>query len=146
LSSPTIAVKSFVMEVRGLISEISPQVKLGLNFPIRYFVNMPSSAMGLNPDELVSACDFFTTSFAPSDLPQGAVSIANPESSPYETVRAISEKFENIAGKIMLRPDLQAFDSASGVSYGDDKIISQRQALYQVGISVWTLINYNNNY
>lgn len=143
------AVKNFVTEVRGVINEFSPEVKLGLNFPIRYFVNMPSNSMGLNPNELISVCDFFTTSFAPSDLldlPQGAINISNPESSPYEAVKAVSAKFVDIAGKIMLRPDLQAFDSANGVIYDDTKILNQRQALSEAGISVWTLINYDNNY
>jgi len=140
------AVKSFVMEVRGLLRELSPDIKLGLNFPVHNFLNMPNSAMGLNPDELVNLCDFFTTSFAPSDLPQGALSISNPESSPYETVKALADRFGVIAGRTMLRPYLQAFDSAGGVIYGNDQILAQRQALREAGILNWTLVNHDNSY
>ena len=140
------AVKIFIMEVRELLGELTPNIKFGLNFPIHNFLNMPISVMGLNPDELVNLCDFFTTSFAPSDLPQGALNLTNPESSPYETVKTLGTRFSGIAERTTLRPYLQAFDSAGGVVYGNDQILSQRGALRETGILVWTLVNHDNNY
>ena len=140
------AVRNFVTDVRATINEISPDVRLGLNFPIQYFLNAPNAAMGLNPDELIHSSDFFTTSFAPSHLPQGALGLTNPAGNPYETVGILSARFSDTASRIMLRPDLQAFDDENGIIYDANQILSQRQALSNAGITVWTLINYDNNY
>ena len=144
----TAIVRSFIMEVRALMSEIAPQVRLGLSFPIRYFLNMPNELMGLNPTEIMHTADFFVTSFAPSHLPPNAqIGVAKPISSPYETASALSAIFADISERIMLRPDLQAFDCHDGTAiYDDAQILSQRNALFGAGINVWTLINYDNNY
>lgn len=141
------AVRNFVTEVRAVIDENMPDyknVRLGLNFQIHHLLNTgniaPGNAMGINIDELIDLSDFFTTSFAPDRLPEGALGITNPAGNPYETVRALGERFADISGRIIFRPDLQALGST------DEQILSQRQALAGTGISVWTLINYDNNY
>ena len=144
----TAIVRSFIMEVRDLMSEIAPHVRLGLSFPIRYFLNMPNEIMGLNPTEIMHTADFFVTSFASSHLPPNVqIGVTNPISSPYETVSVLSARFADISERIMLRPDLQAFDCHDGTAiYDDAQILSQRNALFGAGINVWTLINYHNSY
>ncbi|MCL2099891.1 MAG: putative glycoside hydrolase [Oscillospiraceae bacterium] len=140
------AVRSFILEVREVLRETAPGTKLGLNFPINNLFNMPNDSMGLYPDELIGVCDFFTTSFAPSELPQDALGISNPETAPYETVKALTANFIGLSDRIMLRPYIQAFDSEGGVVYGSDQILHQRQALRESDIFVWTLLNYDNDY
>jgi hypothetical protein len=158
------AVRGFVMEIRSLINELTSNdnengngnangngnknknVKLGLYFPLGTFLNTPNTTMGLDPNGLINVSDFFTTSFVLADIPSNAINVSNPESSPYEAIKAVSAVFSDISERTVLRPDLQAFDSESGIVYDDDRIRNQRQALQSAGISGWTLINYENNY
>jgi len=158
------AVSSFVTEVRTAIDGAAAQanesantnrrVRLGLNIPARHLLNAgllanPDNAVGLNIDELIPLADFFTSDFSPSNLPTGVAGFSsNPAAAPYETVRTLSARAGEVfpLGYVMFRPDLQAFDSPDGITYGDGQINSQRQALNEAGISVWTLINYDNTY
>ena len=140
------AVSGFVAEARELVRGLSPHGRLGLSFPVNNLMNMPNEAMGLEPGELAGVSDFFVTNFAPSHLPPGTLGISDPESEPYTTVRALAERLGDISGQTMLRPYIQAFDGAGGVAYGDVQISAQRQALWESGITVWTLVNYDNEY
>jgi hypothetical protein len=106
---------------------------------------MPNETMGLNPADLEDRWNFVTTSFAPAHVPSGAkvngAAITNPESKPYETVKALCNHFKYIIDSANFRPSLQAFNG-----YGEDKIANQQQALYEFDITVWQLVNYENNY
>jgi len=139
------AVKDFVTEQSFALNEIAPRVKLGLNIPIKYFLNMPNETMGLNPADLSDRCNFFATSFAPADIPSGTkvngAAVLNPENKPYETVKALCGHFKYLTDSVNFRPYLQAFNG-----YNEDKIVNQRQALYEYDINVWQLVNYENIY
>ena len=135
------AVTGFVSDIRGIIDEISPKVKLGLYIPVREFWNMPNETMGVSPDKLLGKFNFFTTSFAPADAPAITLDISDPESNPYETVKALSAHFQYLIDDVGFRPTIQGFNS-----YTDDSINSQKQALRDAGISVWSVVNFDNNY
>jgi len=135
------AVTNFVRDIRGVIDDFDPRIKLGLNIPVRDFWTMPNETMGVRPDELANKCNFFTTSFAPADAPGVTLNISNPESKPYDTVKALCEHFKYLTDNVGFRPAIQGFNS-----YNDDDIGSQKQALREAGISVWTLVNFDNIY
>ena len=141
----TAVIKDFILELGYVTSDIAPNLKLGLNIPLRYFLRMPSETMGLNFEDLMDRCSFFTTSFAPADVPSGVkingAAISNPAGKPYETVKALCGHFENIINRAFFRPSLQAFGD-----YGEDQVLYQKQALFEYNISVWQLVNYENNY
>ena len=140
-------IKEFVTDQRYVLDGVAPGVKLGLSIPLVYFLNMPNEAMGLNPSDLADRCNFFATSFAPSGVPSnvqinGSV-ISSPDSSPFETVKALCGHFDYLINSsiVNFRPYLQAFGG-----YGEHQIINQQQALEDCGISVWQLVNYDNYY
>jgi len=138
-------IKEFVTEQRFVLDEIAPNVKLGLNIPVKYFLDMPNDKMGLSPADLAERCNFFVTSFAPSDIPAGAkingAAINNPASQPYETVKSLCAHFDYIIKSIIFRPYIQAFNG-----YGESQISNQQQALYEYDITVWQLVNFDNIY
>ena len=138
-------VKNFIAEQRHALDNIAPKVKLGLYIPITYFIKTPNENMGINPGELSEWCNFFATSFAPADVPQGAAIngeiIKNPENDPYGTVKNLCDHFKYISEKTNLRPYLQAFNG-----YGGDAALRQQQALRENGINIWLLVNYENDY
>ncbi|MCL2772564.1 MAG: putative glycoside hydrolase [Oscillospiraceae bacterium] len=136
--SKTDIVRNFIMDIRSTIDDIAPKVKLGLNIQVNDFLYMPNDTMGVNPDDLITRCNFFTTSFAPSDFPSGALNISNPASSPYDTVKALCDHFKDLINSVGFRPMIQASS--------DDVITSQKQALREAGISVWELVNTDNIY
>lgn len=143
------AVRNFIMDIRGEIENIAPngfKVKLGLSIPIWDFLNMPNETMGLDPNDLSGWFNFFTTSFAPSDLSPGSLNISKPENDPYETVKSLCEHFKYLIDSVGFRPIIQAFNAKDGTIYDDDKINKQKQALIESGISVWEIINYENIY
>ena len=140
-------VKDFVTEQRYALDNIAPKVKLGLNIPLNYFLNVPNETMGLNPNDLTSMCNFLTTSFAPADVPSGATvngaAISNPENNPLDTVKSLCGHFEDLINNsnVNFRPSLQAFNG-----YGEQQILNQKQALYESNVDIWQLVNYDNNY
>ncbi|MCL1858896.1 MAG: putative glycoside hydrolase [Oscillospiraceae bacterium] len=138
-------VKNFVTEQRHLLDNIAPKVKLGLEIPVGNFLGMLNETMGLNPYDLIDWSNFFATSFAPADVPYGArindEVISNPESSPYETVKALCGHFEIISKIHNFRPYLQAFNG-----YGEQQVLNQKQALYDCDMNVWQLVNFDNYY
>jgi hypothetical protein len=138
-------IKRFIAEQRQALDDIAPKVKLGLCIPTQYFLRTPSENMGLNPGDLAEWCNFFAASFAPAHVSQGTMvngeKILNPENNPYGTVKALCEHFKYISEKTNFRPYLQEFNG-----YGDDAVIRQQQALHESDITMWQLVNYDNNY
>ena len=141
------AVKDFVTDIRYTLDDIAPKIKLGLNIPLGYFLNVPDESMGLNPVDLIDKCNFLATSFAPSHVLAGykidGNIIANPENDPNGTVKSLCGHFNYIIDNpsINFRPYIQAFNG-----YGDDQIAKQKQALFESNIKMWQLVNPDNNY
>jgi hypothetical protein len=138
-------VKDFVTEQRRALDQVAPRIKLGFFVPLQYSLNLPSEIMGLNFADLAEWCNFFATSFAPADVPSGAAVngevAANREGSPFETVKALCEHFKYISDNINFRPYLQAFGG-----YGEQQLTNQKQALFESGIGVWQVVNFDNYY
>jgi len=138
-------VKEFVTEQRRSLDQIAPRIKLGFYVPLQYFLNTPVEVMGLNPADLAEWCNFFATSFAPADVPAGAVlggeTLSNHEANPFETVKALCGHFKYISDTANFRPYLQAFGG-----YGEQQVTSQKQALFDSGIGAWQLVNFENYY
>lgn len=138
-------VKDFVTEQRRALDQIAPRIKLGFYVPLPYFLNAPGETTGLSPADLAEWCNFFATSFAPADVPAGTVlggdAPSNYEAHPFETVKALCGRFEYISDIANFRPYLQAFGG-----YGEQQVTNQKQALFDSGINVWQLINFENYY
>ena len=137
-------VKNFVADQMYLLDNIAPKVKLGLEIPIKTFLSLPNETMGLNISDL-EWCNFFAADFSPSGIPantkiNGEI-IANPESNPYETVKALCGHFKYIAEFKHFRPYIQAYGN-----YGDSHVNSQKQALYENNMDVWQIVSYDNYY
>ena len=129
-------VKNFVADQMYLLDNIAPKVKLGLEIPVRNFLNLPNETMGLNTFDL-DLCNFYATSFDPADILAGSTvngqTIANPENNPYETVKALCAHFEYISKNKQFRPYMPAYNS-------------QKQALFEYDMNAWQLVNYDDNY
>ena len=138
-------IKDFVVEQKRALDNIAPKIKLGLNIPLGNFLSIPNETMGLNPVDLVEWCNFFATSFAPADVPYGAKInnevISNPENSPYETVKSLCAHFKYMTDNTNFRPSIQAFGN-----YGEQQVQNQKQALYEAGVNIWQIVNYDNYY
>lgn len=149
--SKTAIIHDFVDSVKRAMESVSLKSKLGVHIPIRYYLQSPHEVTGINPADLMSGgiCDFFTTSFAPADLPStlnvNGKPIANPEASMYDTVNALCSHFDSVMSMIPFRPMLQAFDTANTVM-DQSKIDSQINALGAHDIKIWTLIGKDNKY
>lgn len=146
------AVKNFLGSIKSSLGESAPNVKLGIDIPLRYFLTSPHEVTGINPNALIQSevCDFIVTSFAPSEIPSsvsinGSV-IQNAAQNPYDSVKTLCNYFSDYPQQIMFRPVLQAYDSSDGVKYGAENIMAQKQALYESGIKVWQLLNFENLY
>ncbi|MCL2159432.1 MAG: putative glycoside hydrolase, partial [Oscillospiraceae bacterium] len=128
------AVKDFVTSQRRALDQIAPRVKLGLEIPLQYFLNVPNEKMGLAPSDLAEWCNFFSTSFAPSGVAKGSVingeTFADPENSPFETAKALCAHFKYMTDNVYFRPYLQAYGG-----YGEGQITNQKQALLDSGIN-----------
>jgi len=146
------AVKEFIKDVRGDIKENAPHIKLGLNIPLRYFLQVPHDITGINPNSIVEAglCDFVVTSFAPSEIPTtisiGGTVMKNAAQNPYDSVKKLCEHFEDYISRIMFRPILQAYDSPEGIKFDSENRRAQKQALYESDIKVWQLLTLDNIY
>lgn len=137
----TEAVTNFVRDIRNAIDDIDPKVKLGLHIPVRDFWVMPNDIMGVDPGELANKCNFFATSFVPAEAPAATLNIADPENDPFGTVSALCGHFQNLIDSVGFRPLIQAYNA-----YTDEQVNLQKQALREAGISVWSLVNYDNIY
>lgn len=146
----TAIIHDFVDSVKRAMENVSLKSKLGLHIPIRYYLQSPHEVTGINPTDLMSGsiCDFFTTSFAPAEIPTtlnvNGKPVANPEASMYNTVNELCNHFKDYM-IFPLRPMLQAYDTANA-TMDQSKIDSQINALDANDIKVWTLIGKDNNY
>lgn len=90
--------------------------------------------------------DYIAPMTYPSHYPVGYDGLDNPADHPYRIIYGDLVKAQSaMAGqRAKLRPWLQDFDL--GAVYGPDKIIAQKQAVYDGGGNGWFLWNASNNY
>ena len=145
-------VTQFIREMREAVNMASNPIKLGINIPLRYFLQIPHPVTGIDPNILLEEelCDFIVTSFAPSEIPAsitvGGSVIENAAQNPYDSVKKLCEHFKDYTSRTMFRPSLQAYDSPEGIIFSAEQINAQKQALFESDIKVWELVNYNNLY
>lgn len=104
--------------------------------------------IGQDYKSIAEIVDYISPMAYPSHYAAGTYGIANPNASPYETVKGSMAKALERSNGIPLekhRPWLQDF-SIHGVSYGPDQVVAQIKAVNELGIQSWLLWDPSNKY
>ena len=100
-------------------------------------------------EKMVDATDVLLPMVYPSHFAKGSYGIANPNASPYETIRTSMghalRRTSGVPGAAAIRPWLQDF-TLGPPRYGPYHVRAQIDAAYEAGVHEWVLWNPGSNY
>jgi hypothetical protein len=113
-------------------------------------------ALGQNYIDIAKNTDYISPMIYPSHYAKGSYGIQNPDKEPYQLIlkamensRAIFSEIEDTERIAKVRPWLQDFTASwldNYMTYGEEEIKEQIQAVYDAGYEEWILWNASNKY
>jgi len=144
------AINNFVKNSIAELRQIKPEIKVSVDiFGLTTSVDEGDDMkIGQDYREIAEVADAVGPMMYPSHYAAGTYGLANPNASPYETIRrSMEDALRRTIGvpAEKHRPWIQDFNY-DGVTYGPAQIMAQIKALNDMGIAQWTLWDPSNKY
>ncbi|HWI64436.1 MAG TPA: putative glycoside hydrolase [Symbiobacteriaceae bacterium] len=144
------AINNFVKNAITDLRKLKPEIKVSVDvFGLTTSVDLGDDMkIGQDYREIAEIADAIAPMMYPSHYAAGTYGLANPNASPYETIRhSMEDALRRTIGipAEKHRPWIQDFNY-DGVIYGPDKIMAQVRALNDMGVTQWMLWDPSNKY
>jgi hypothetical protein len=141
------AIREFLLYAREQLAELGAP----LTADVFGLTTSSRTDMGIGQlwEKMIDAVDAILPMMYPSHYAAGSYGIAQPNASPYRTIRAGLEdalrRSRGVPGAAVIRPWLQDF-TLGQPRYGPEHVRAQIQAIYDAGLHEWILWNPGSNY